>query len=109
MITMPKPIKFKSGFYTWKINWSNERVEEAFGKTCSVSKTITIYKQGNKQIERETLLHELLHVALEDKCEAVFNLDDKPENKEENLIRLLSPVLMNILENKELVRFLFKQ
>jgi len=31
----------------------------------------------------------------------------KDFEEEENLIRLLSPVLMNILENKKLVRYLF--
>ena len=105
---MPKPTKFKSGYYTWKIKWSDEKADEAFGKTCSSTKTVTIYKQDNEQVEKETLLHEILHVALEDKAEAIFNLDEKVENKEENLIRLLSPSLMNILENKKLSNFLFK-
>ena len=65
------------------------------------------YKQDNEQVEKETLLHEILHVALEDKAEAIFNLDEKVKNKEENLIRLLSPSLMDILENKKLERDLF--
>ena len=104
---MTKPTKFKSGYYTWKIKWSPEKAEELFSKTCSSTKTITIYKQENKQVERETLLHEILHVALEDKADAIFNYEEKLECKEENLIRLLSPVLMNILENKQLVRYLF--
>ena len=103
----PKPIKFKSGYFTWKIKWSDEKAEELFGKTCSSTKTITIYKQDNKQIEKETLLHEILHAALEDKADLIFNYEDKTDGKEENLIRLLSPVLMNVLENKKLVRYLF--
>ena len=104
---MSKPTKFKSGYFTWKIKWSSEKAEELFGKTCSSTKTITIYRQENKQVEKETLLHEILHVALEDKADAILNYEDKLECKEENLIRLLSPVLMNILENKQLVRYLF--
>jgi len=82
-----------------------------YGKTDTSTKTVTIYKCKNDEITRETLLHELLHVVMEDKAEAVFNFDpDKKEyDKEENLIRLISPVLMQLItENPELIRFLSK-
>lgn len=108
---MRKPTKFKSGCYTWKIFWSEELADEMYGKTDSSIKTITIYKCANEEMIRETLLHELLHVVMEDKAEAVFNFDpDKKEyDKEENLIRLISPVLMQLInDNPELVRFLSK-
>ena len=54
---MHKPLKFKAGFFTWKIIWSDEAVSEMFGKTDEVHKTITMYKHSNKQAERETLFH----------------------------------------------------
>ena len=82
-----------------------------YGKTDSSTKTITIYKCKNDEITRETLLHELLHVVMEDKAEAVFNFesDTKSYDKEENLIRLISPVLMQlIVDNPELWQFLSK-
>lgn len=106
---MTKPTKFKSGFYTWKIIWSEEKVEDCFGKTDIGTKSIVMYSQDNSEIERETLLHELLHVALDDKCEAIFGYEGgKLEDKEENMIRLLSPVMMQILsDNPELHNFLF--
>ena len=108
---MRKPTKFKAGCYNWQIYWSQEEAEEMYGKTDSHTKTVTIYKCKNEEITRETLLHELLHVAMEDKAEAVFTFDpDKKEyDKEENLIRLISPVLMQIIvDNPELWQFLSK-
>lgn len=106
---MRKPTKFTSGCYTWSIYWSSEEAEEMYGKTDSHNKTVTIYKCKNKEITRETLLHELLHVVMEDKAEAVFNFesDSKSYDKEENLIRLISPVLMQLInDNPELWEYL---
>ena len=108
---MKKPTKFKSGCYTWKIYWSEEEADELYGKTDHSTKTVTIYQCKTDEILRETLLHELLHVVLEDKAEAIFNFDpDKKEfDKEENLVRLMSPVLMQLInDNPELVKFLSK-
>tara|TARA_Y100000310_G_C20235483_1_gene602207 strand:+ start:107 stop:466 length:360 start_codon:yes stop_codon:yes gene_type:complete len=106
---MTKPTKFKSGYFTWKIVWIDEAADECYGKTDMGNKRILIYKHQDSETERETLLHEILHVVLEDKIEAVFNHDGerKLEEKEESLVRLTSPVLMQILcENKELQNYL---
>ena len=108
---MKKPTKFKSGFFTWKIVWAKEKADEMFGKTCTVNKTITIYAHENSEILRETLFHELLHVVGEDKYESIFNFEQEKKelDKEENLIRLLSPALMQVLcDNKDLSRYLFR-
>lgn len=108
---MKKPTKFKAGCYSWKIYWSEEDADEMYGKTDHSTKVITIYQCKTEEILKETLLHELLHVVMEDKAEAIFNFDpDKKEyDKEENLIRLISPVLMQIInDNPELWRFLSK-
>tara|TARA_E500000305_G_C3820114_1_gene142480 strand:- start:118 stop:447 length:330 start_codon:yes stop_codon:yes gene_type:complete len=108
---MRKPTKFKSGFYNWKIVWSKEKTDELFGKTDIITKTVTIYKQDNEEIERETLFHELMHVVGEDKYDAIFSYEpEKKElDREENLIRLLSPSMMQMFsDNKDLSRFLFK-
>ena len=108
---MRKPTKFKSGCYNWQIYWSQEEAEEMYGKTDTHTKTITIYKCKNDEITRETLLHELLHVVMEDKAEAIFNFAPakKEYDKEETLIRLISPVLMQIIiDNPELWQFLSK-
>ena len=110
LLLMVKPTKFKSGFYEWKIIWSEEKVEECFGKTDVHNKTIVIYKQDNTQIEKETLFHELLHAALDDKVESIFMFadDQKIDVKEENMVRLISPVMMDILSsNDKLHKFLF--
>ena len=80
-------------------------------KTEIANKTVTIYKQDNEEIERETLFHEILHVVGEDKYDSIFSFEpEKKElDREENLIRLLSPSLMQVLcDNKELARYLFK-
>jgi len=107
---MLKPTKFKSGFYTWTIYWSKEAVTEVIGKTDDLHKVITIYNQANIQVERETLFHELLHVVGEDKYEGIFNFEQEKKDldREENLVRILSPVLMQLLsDNKDLARYLF--
>ena len=109
---MRKPTKFKCGCYNWQIYWSQEEADEMYGKTDSSTKVVTIYKCKNDEITRETLLHELLHVVMEDKAEAIFNFDSDSKNydKEENLIRLISPVLMQlIMDNPELFDFLSKK
>ena len=108
---MKKPVKFKSGCFNWKIKWSEETAEELYGKTDHTTKTVTIYQCASDEVTRETLLHELIHVVLEDKVEAIFNFDpDKKDfDKEENLVRLVSPALMQLInDNPELVRFLSK-
>ena len=108
---MRKPLKFKSGFFSWKIIWSKERTDEMFGKTDITNKTVTIYKQENEEIERETLFHEILHVVGEDKYDSIFYFEPEKKDidKEENLIRLISPALMQVLcDNKDLARYLFK-
>ena len=96
---MQKPETFKAGYYTWTIIWSDELPEQAFGKTDTSTKRVTIYKIENEEIERETLFHELLHVALDDTADSIFNYEpDKKEcDKEENLVRLLSPQMLQIL------------
>jgi len=106
IVNMKKPRKIKIGFYSWKIEWAKEKAEEMYGKTDVMSKVITIYKSPNTQIERETLFHELLHAAGEDKYDSIFHFSGG--DKEENLIRVLSPVLMQVLsDNRELTRYLF--
>ena len=96
---MQKPENFKAGYYTWTIVWSEEPPEDAFGKTDTTNKKVTIYNISNEEIERETLFHEILHVALDDTAESIFNYetDKKDADKEENLVRLLSPQLLQIL------------
>ena len=105
---MKKPLCFKAGYYKWTIFWSEEQVGDCFGKTDIGTKTIIMYKQDNMEIEKETLFHELLHVACEDKVESIFQFDGNTNDKEENMIRLISPVLMQILnDNRQLSQFLF--
>ena len=109
--SMKRPTKFFSDCFEWTIYWSKEKADEMFGKTDTATKTITIYACESRQIERETLFHELLHVALDDKAEAIFGFeptDAKSYDKEENLIRLLSPAFMEILtRTPDLARYLF--
>ena len=108
---MKRPTKFFSDCFEWTIYLSKEKADEMFGKTDTASKTVTIYACESRQIERETLFHELLHVALDDKAEAIFGFeptDAKSYDKEENLIRLLSPAFMEILtRTPDLARYLF--
>ena len=83
---MHKPLKFKAGFFTWKIIWSDEAVSEMFGKTDEVHKTITMYKHSNKQAERETLFHELLHAVGAEFYESIFNFEQDKKEIDNNIV-----------------------
>ena len=52
--------KLKIGAITWKIK---RAIIQDMGTTCFNESEITIKKGLEKQIEKETLLHEILHIA----------------------------------------------
>lgn len=99
----------KIGPFNYKIIYSEARFSDTHGVTCTSNKEIIIYRDNNLEAVRETLQHELLHALLEDICASVKDLED-PDKMEEQLIRLLSPRLLDFAqENQELVEFLWKK
>ena len=68
---------------------------------------IWINTRYSLQVQKETLLHELLHVSLED-CPLMEHPIEKKDDNEEYLVRFISPRLYQILaENKKVREFIF--
>jgi hypothetical protein len=59
---------------------------------------------------RETLLHELLHVVLNDALPLSAGNTESAHDLEENLIRIVSPRLFHLFsENPALLEYIFKK
>jgi hypothetical protein len=78
-----------------------------FGATNLDTKVIIINNKKSLEIQRETLLHELQHVAYDD-CSLFEHPIPDAEKQEEGLIRFNNPRLFQILkDNKWVKEFLF--
>jgi len=97
---------FKSGYFKWVIEFLDHTLHEdgdqLLGITLNDDKIVKIGKIDNKQVERETVLHELLHVCFGD---SVIISDDK----QEEVIRQISPRLMDILSQQHIRDYLFSK
>lgn len=101
-----KVIKAKLGGFEYRVIFRHDS-DDDFGKTCLAEKTIWINDRYSKQVQRETLLHELLHVALED-CPLVEFPIDKKGDMEEALVRFISPRMFQFLQdNPKLKQFIW--
>lgn len=103
---MRKPTQIKIGGFIYKVKYKRT-VGDHLGITYIDKKLIVISKHDNIEVLKETLIHELLHVLMEDVIESV---DDKKDLavKEEAIIRFVSPRLFQTFkENPKLVAFLF--
>jgi len=105
-----RPLGFTYNSFKWTINYIEKGNidKELFGETFIDDQEIDIYtKKRSEIVIKNTLLHELLHVLLEDLIQAVDtnkNLNDK----EESLIRLVTPRLFCLLSaNPTLARYIF--
>jgi Zn-dependent peptidase ImmA (M78 family) len=101
-----KTLEAKLGAFTYKIHFSRQS-DENHGLTDTSTKEIWINSRFDIQVQKETLLHELLHVALED-----FPLFENPiakaDEQEEYTVRYISPRLHQFLaDNEELNAFIF--
>ena len=101
-------LQLKARCYVYDVIFQYES-DEDHGKTDTAEKTIYINTRFSEQIQRETLFHEIMHIAYED-C-AYFGKDDyKAEDQEEDLIRYASPILVQIYQDTSwLQRFIFDQ
>lgn len=95
----------KLGFYTYKIHFM-EIQSENHGITDLETKEIWVSNKDSSEIQRETLFHELLHVASEDI--SALKLEEYKGDREEDTIRFQSPRMMQYLcDNKWIRSFLF--
>ena len=109
LLTYPRT--FVSGNFNWKIFWHEDgnSGKDLFGETDVDSKEIDIYiKNRSLEAVKDTLLHELLHVCLEDLVPVISSMDKPDYDKEEALVRFLTPRLFQMLnDNANLKDFIF--
>lgn len=72
------------------------------GSTCLIDKTIWINTRYSTQVQKETLLHELLHVALED-CPMMEFPIEKKGDMEEAVVRFTSPRLFQFFKDNRVL------
>lgn len=107
----PDELSFRFSGFDWTIKFL-EIDTDRFGDTDTDSKEVKIYYKGKSdQNIIETLIHELVHVAVFDLADSIFHFDvDDVDKKEENLIRLTSPRIFAIMrDNPKLVDFIVKK
>ena len=108
MVVNVKKYKLKLGAFIYELVLRRDS-DDDFGKTCLADKTIWINTRYSNQVQRETLLHELLHVALED-CPLLDNPIDKKEDMEEAVVRFISPRMFQFInDNKNLQKLLWSE
>lgn len=104
---MKRPDALKAGFFTYSIDFENPNFSGDHGETDLENKSITVYNRGYEEVNRETLLHEILHVACHDSF--IFT-GDRADELEERMIRILSPKLMQYFtDNEDITNYLFKE
>ena len=100
-----KSKKAKLGFYTYVVHFKRIQ-DENHGITDLETKEIWVNNKDNIELQRETLFHELLHVASEDV--PALKMDEYKGDREEDTIRFQSPRMMQFLsDNKWIKEFLF--
>jgi hypothetical protein len=100
-----RPSNLKAGFFNYSVDFIVPSFGGEHGETDRENKTIHIYDRGSEELNRETLLHEILHVAHDDAF--VFE-GEHADEAEERSIRILSPKLMQYFrDNPELTKYLF--
>lgn len=99
----------KIGSFNYEIYETTHVSNNDHGETDNDEKRILINTNYSLQVIRDTLLHEIQHAIYHDTF--AFDQGGKidPETHEERAIRLLTPGLMQVMQdNPELVEFLFR-
>ena len=103
-----RPTFFKIGSYRWTIEYLDVESDN-HGLTYYDRREIQIYTRDRDEITiRDTLCHEILHVAFQDVFSILAKIEDRVSEIEEHAIRLVTPRLMDIYQsNKELVNYIY--
>ncbi len=101
-----RPESFKLGVFDWTIKYLDFECDD-FGETYLSTKEIHIFlrKCINEQVLKDTLLHECMHAVLEDVVETTSKMSEsKPEDVEEQIVRLVTPRLHELFTNNPELR-----
>ena len=94
------------GCFNYKIEVHDESVSDNHGDTCREKKKINLFYNGNIEVLKETLHHEIMHTLAEDVFKTIKDIEDLDE-KEEQFIRIYSPRMVQFMQdNPELVEFI---
>lgn len=98
----------KIGPFLYKVLMSTFK-SGVHGETNTDTKQIQFSEQTNIEVLQDTFLHECLHALCEDIIDSIDSID-KAHDKEEQLVRLLSPrLLLFIKENPKWIEWLWKK
>lgn len=110
MAKSKRPTKFTLGVSNWEVKYFDME-HDLHGETCKDTRRISIFTHGySEQVIKDTLLHECLHVALEDIIDTTCKIEEKPDVVEEQIIRLLTPRIHELFTNNvELREYIFNK
>jgi len=103
-----RPTHFKLGTFDWKVNYL-EVESESHGETHKSVREINITcKNYSEQVIKDTLLHECMHVVLEDIIDTTSKMEGASSEIEEQIVRLVTPRLHELFTtNVELREYIF--
>jgi len=101
-----KPKSIRIGAFNYKIVY-HRKLGQNLGEVDTNRKRIDIWKHESNQALRDSILHEILHIIFEDLIENLEKMSCDTHDKEEFLIRIITPRLLQVLiENPEFVEWL---
>lgn len=97
---MSKPRKLKVGAHIFSINWRKKGAKTDHGETDTNKSRILINTSLSKSQQQITLVHELLHAALEN-CPHLSDSDAEEvvEVSEEQIVTYLAPILTQVMKD----------
>ena len=96
----PLPCSVQIGPFTYEVRPTNN--EDIIGETHNEELRIEIREGLPPQLEKETLLHEILHAIF-------FTLGLKTKMDEERIVETVSPILLDVIRrNPDLKMYLFE-
>lgn len=103
-----RPTSFRLGTFDWKVNYLDIE-SETHGETHKSTREINITCRAySEQVIKDTLLHECMHVVLEDIIDTTCKMEGAASEVEEQLVRLVTPRLHELFTNNvELREYIF--
>lgn len=102
-----RPDKLRFAPFDYKLHWTKAKGASTHGETSLDKKEILMNEGSTLESTQETLLHESLHVLLEDLVHMTRAYEGKDDEAEEQLVRILSPRLFQFLrDNPAFIKFI---
>lgn len=93
--------------FNYDVIWTKSRGNSSHGETSTDLKQITINPVGPEEATKETLIHEICHVLVEDLIDVLLHTELKADDAEELFIRLMSPRIYEFIKhNNEITSYI---